>query len=124
MEVDQEKDNCGKQPSPAIEFLLTYGWAILVVLLVIGALAYFGVLDTDTFEMCNDMSLKEAKGIMADSECSPYKTTTERFCNQDTNTWWIGIDAEKEGCNPACVVNTQTKTAQINWRCTGALPPE
>jgi len=28
----------------AMEFLMTYGWAILVVLVVIGALAYFGVL--------------------------------------------------------------------------------
>ena len=28
----------------ALEFLMTYGWAILVVLIVIGALAYFGVL--------------------------------------------------------------------------------
>ncbi len=29
----------------ALEFLMTYGWAILVVLVVIGALAYFGVLN-------------------------------------------------------------------------------
>ncbi len=29
----------------AIEFLMTYGWAILVVLVVIGALGYFGVLN-------------------------------------------------------------------------------
>ena len=28
----------------AMEFLMTYGWAILVVLIVIGVLAYFGVL--------------------------------------------------------------------------------
>jgi hypothetical protein len=28
----------------AMEFLMTYGWAILVVLVVIGALAYFGIL--------------------------------------------------------------------------------
>src|SRR3989344_2618867 len=29
----------------AMEFLMTYGWAILVVLIAIGALAYFGVLN-------------------------------------------------------------------------------
>lgn len=29
----------------ALEFLMTYGWAILVVLAAIGALAYFGVLN-------------------------------------------------------------------------------
>ena len=31
-----------------MEFLMTYGWAILVVLVVIGALAYFGVLSPST----------------------------------------------------------------------------
>ena len=33
----------------ALEFLMTYGWAILVVLVAIGALAYFGVLSPDKF---------------------------------------------------------------------------
>src|SRR3989338_327185 len=32
-----------------MEFLMTYGWAILVVLVAIGALAYFGVLSPDKF---------------------------------------------------------------------------
>lgn len=31
----------------ALEFLMTYGWAILVVLIAAGALAYFGVLSPD-----------------------------------------------------------------------------
>lgn len=34
-----------KKGQAALEFLMTYGWAILVVLVVIGALAYFGVFD-------------------------------------------------------------------------------
>jgi hypothetical protein len=33
----------------SMEFLMTYGWAILVVLAAIGALAYFGVLSPDKF---------------------------------------------------------------------------
>lgn len=33
-----------KKAQAAMEFLMTYGWAILVVLVVIGALGYFGVL--------------------------------------------------------------------------------
>jgi len=38
----------------AMEFLMTYGWAILVVLAAIGALAYFGVLSPGEFlpEQC------------------------------------------------------------------------
>ena|SRR3989338_9098585 len=34
-----------KKAQAAMEFLMTYGWAILVVLVVVGALAYFGVLN-------------------------------------------------------------------------------
>ena len=33
------------------------------------------------------------------------------------------LNATKPGCNPACVVSESTKTAEINWRCTGAVPP-
>ena len=38
-----------KRGQAAMEFLMTYGWAILVVLIVIGALAYFGVLNPQQF---------------------------------------------------------------------------
>jgi hypothetical protein len=33
----------------ALEFIMTYGWAIMVVLVAVGALAYFGVLSPDKF---------------------------------------------------------------------------
>ncbi len=38
-----------KKSQAAMEFLMTYGWAILVVLTAISALAYFGVLDPQRF---------------------------------------------------------------------------
>ena len=34
----------GYKSQAALEFLTTYGWALLIILLMIGALAYFGVL--------------------------------------------------------------------------------
>jgi len=34
-----------KRGQAALEFLTTYGWAFLVILIMIGALAYFGVLN-------------------------------------------------------------------------------
>jgi|TARA_B100001971_G_C18109440_1_gene493363 uncharacterized protein (UPF0333 family) len=37
-----------KRAQAAMEFLMTYGWAILVVLVAIGALAYFGVLNPES----------------------------------------------------------------------------
>ncbi|MGV8168684.1 MAG: hypothetical protein ACP5N3_01370 [Candidatus Nanoarchaeia archaeon] len=35
----------GKRGQAALEFLTTYGWAFMVILVMIGALAYFGVLN-------------------------------------------------------------------------------
>ncbi len=69
-----------------------------------------------------NLSLTEAKQIALASECvkeGPLKEVY--FCNNDTGTWWIDLDIEKEGCNPACVINVVTKEAEINWRCTGVL---
>ena len=40
---------CGKRAQAAMEFLMTYGWALLVVLIAIGALAFFGVLNPSRF---------------------------------------------------------------------------
>ena len=52
----------------AMEFLMTYGWAILVVLVVIGALAYFGVLNPTNL-------LPEKCQLPAPFECSDYAVT-------------------------------------------------
>jgi len=38
-----------KKSQAALEFLITYGWAILSVLIVISALAYFGVFNTTKY---------------------------------------------------------------------------
>ena len=38
-----------KRGQAALEFLTTYGWAFMVILLMIGALSYFGVLNPDRF---------------------------------------------------------------------------
>ena len=62
-----------KKSQAAMEFLMTYGWAILVVLVAIGALAYFGVLSPDRFLpskcflpagiACEDFKLDSAAGV-------------------------------------------------------------
>jgi len=65
------------------------------------------------------------------------KTIAEKSCikggealgggtyNENTKTWWFdaNLNATREGCNPACVVSEETKKAEINWRCTGLIPP-
>jgi hypothetical protein len=72
------------------------------------------------------MSISEANEIAINSECGTQGTLKDTyFCNDYTGTWWIDLNVfnEKPGCNPACVVDVNTKTAEINWRCTGAIPP-
>jgi len=75
------------------------------------------------------LTLDEAIGIAEGSECTEKGVLTDSYMyNEYTKTWWIDLDMkeefEKEYCNPACVVNEDTRSAEINWRCTGALPPE
>jgi hypothetical protein len=38
-----------KKSQAAMEFMLTYGWAILAAIIAIGVLAYFGVFDPNSF---------------------------------------------------------------------------
>jgi len=47
--VSRKFGKFSRKSQAAMEFLMTYGWAILVVLVAIGALAYFGVLSPDKF---------------------------------------------------------------------------
>ncbi len=43
--------------------------------------------------------------------------------NKITKTWWFTLNLfdKKPLCNPVCVVKEETKTAEINWQCTGAI---
>lgn len=80
-----------KQGQAAMEFLMTYGWAILVVIAAIGALAYFGVLkpalfrpppqDPDTLklvETCQGVALLDY--AMSDATCTFSNHTTRCTC--------------------------------------------
>ncbi len=65
------------------------------------------------------MGLSEAISI-AERDCNA-PLTGKSMCNDVTGTWWLDVDLEKEGCNPACVVDIDSGKAEINWRCTGLI---
>ncbi len=68
------------------------------------------------------MSEKIARSIAETSECikdGPLKDNA--IYNENSKTWWIDLDIDKPGCNPACVVY-EDETVEINWRCTGLTP--
>ncbi|MBT4539467.1 hypothetical protein HOC32_04235 [Candidatus Woesearchaeota archaeon] len=58
-----------KKGQAAMEFIMTYGWAILVVLVAIGALAYFGVLNPSNF-------LPSSCTVGPGISCDDFKITT------------------------------------------------
>ena len=67
------------------------------------------------------LNLTRARQIAKNSVCGN-RMGDSYFCNEETGTWWLDLNIEKEGCNPACVINIETKEAEINWRCTGLNP--
>jgi hypothetical protein len=73
-----------KKGQAALEFLLTYSWAILVVIVIIGALAYFGVLNPENFipEMCT---------FAAGLSCTDYVYTGENLTIRLVNGLGRGI---------------------------------
>lgn len=71
------------------------------------------------------MTEAEAREIAGGSACAADGTLKDSaFYNEGTGTWWFDLEPAEphDGCNPACVVSGETKTAETNWRCTGLLP--
>ncbi len=69
----------------------------------------------------------EAYDIAQNSNCIEKGTLLDnKIYNPNSKTWWIDLEMkpefQQEGCSPACVISEETKTAEINWRCTGLLP--
>ena len=69
-----------KKGQAAMEFLMTYGWAILVVLVAIGALAYFGVLSPEKLlpEKC---VISSGSGLYCDDFAATTNTVTLQVKN-------------------------------------------
>lgn len=106
-------------------------FAIIVLLFIVGCAQQQaevvsekeGVESGTQKDETSKMSLSEAVAIALDSECIDEGGIlgADALYNSDTETWWIDLELEKEGCNPACVVDVNTEEASINWRCTGLI---
>ena len=113
-----------------MEFLMTYGWAILVVLAAIAALAYFGVLSPDRF--VPDKCLVQGGGIT----CTEYKAdatanTVTIILSNDGGSTLSDVNvtlAPRSGCTlvaPADFVNlgpiADGGTASAVFTCGGTI---
>ena len=107
----------------AMEFLMTYGWAILVVLIAIGALAYFGVLSPERFlpEKC---VLSSGSGLFCDDHSAAVGSVTMRIKNlldNNVNVTAITLTLVGESCvtlsPPAGTQITEDNTSDFTVTC-------
>ncbi len=103
----------------------------LIILFIVSAFLLAGCAKTIEKQWCvknetgTKMEFSEAKEIAVKSDCVKDGNLKEgHFCNENSGTWWIDLDIKKEGCNPACVIYVENKSAEINWRCTGLILPK
>jgi len=72
------------------------------------------------------LSEAEARVIAGKNCIKGGESLSPGYFNENSRTWWFdaNLNATQPGCNPACVVSEVTKTAEINWRCTGLIIPK
>lgn len=108
-----------KKSQAALEFIMTYGWAILVVLVAIGALAYFGVLSPDRF-------LPSKCTLQSGIACIDSKAVTSTVTVRITNSLGFDIDTivvKAGGCGTSSSTPTLANGASATYdiTCTPAL---
>ncbi len=114
-----------RKAQAAMEFLMTYGWAILVVLIAIGALAYFGVLSPDKF-LPDKCTIGTGSGLFCEDATSDATadTVTLRIKNIETDSAWVdSITLSTPACSFA-TANTQIaadSTHDFVLACAGGL---
>jgi len=72
------------------------------------------------------LSEAEARVIAKKSCIKGGEALAAGIYNKNSKTWWYdaNLNSTREGCTPACVVSEETKTAEVNWRCTGLNVPK
>lgn len=74
---------------------------------------------------CPALTEAQARAIAESSPCMDEGALTGTpTYNENSKTWWFGTDIQRQGCSPACVVSEDTRTAEINWMCTGLIMPD
>ncbi len=101
-----------KKAQAALEFLMTYGWAILVVLIVIGALAYFGVLNPN-------MLVPEKCTLQTGVACKDYRVIPGQVMLELENGMGKGIvvmniTAEQTGHSGNCTTDREDNITIAN----------
>jgi hypothetical protein len=92
----------------------------IFVILAVSALVYW--YDTRTFPSAG-LSENEARAIAENSCVKGGESLSGGVHDEIAKTWRFdaNLNYAPSGCNPACAVSEETKTAKIDWRCTGLI---
>ena len=88
-----------KKSESAVEFLATYGWAFIVILVMVGALAYFGVLDTDHLLLEHECMEQTAKNYCEEQDMlfsEIYNAYTKFSCYKNGEYREVGTTSHYE----------------------------
>ena len=89
-----------RKSQAALEFIMTYGWAILVVLVAIAALAYFGVLDPGRF-------LPATCTLQAGIACLDHKVTATSLVVYIQNSLGFDVIVDRVTASQCTALGTQ-----------------
>ena len=87
----------------ALEFLTTYGWAFLVILVMIGGLSYFGVLNVSNF-------VPDRCKLDGNLECPSYKLT-------GTTTPALQLEIQNNVAETVKVLDVEIKEKNVDAWC-------
>lgn len=111
----------------ALEFLLTYGWAILTTIIMIGVLAYFGVFDSESY-IGSGIALPPfyIKSWLVDQNSVSFELENKGGSLVDIE--YVTLATEKEEVN--CAIFDERKSADVgksiivDSTCSGLTPGE
>ena len=112
-----------KKAQAAMEFLMTYGWAILVVLLAIAALAYFGVLNPGRY-LPSSCTLGTGLGCVefkVDSVSNNVTLVIQNGMGQNLNSLNISIGGDCDGSTAGDGTLTDGEKELFNINCGESL---
>lgn len=106
-------------------------YIIIAIIVLVAAVAIYLIVRQPTAlapannQFQASLTAQEALTIAKASACAGDGAVQEEsFYNSNSKTWWFTLKADKAGCNPACVVSEETRSAETNWRCTGLILPD
>ena len=102
----------------ALEFLTTYGWAFLVILIMIGTLAYFGILSPGKIlpNRCNVGPEFECLDFQISATDNTFKLRLKNNVGEPITVQSMALDSEtstKFSCSTAPANITSWKTGEI-----------